>query len=89
VQTLQRNYLGVAQVELAIVGDFDPPACLAVLKETLADWKPKQSYERIAMPINAMPKPTELEINTPDKPTPCTRRACCSLSRITTLITRR
>lgn len=67
VQTLHRDYLGVAQAEIAIVGDFEPQSCLAVLKETLADWKPKQSYARIAEPIEAIPSATKQEINTPDK----------------------
>jgi zinc protease len=67
IQTLHRDYLGVAQAEVAIVGDFEPEPCLAKLKEALADWQPKQSYKRIDVPVLAIPMPTKQEINTPDK----------------------
>lgn len=67
VQSLHRDYLGVAQAEISIVGDFDQDACLVVLKETLADWKPKQSYERIAMPVTSLPPGAKEELATPGK----------------------
>jgi zinc protease len=67
VKMLHRDYLGVAQTEVAIVGEFEPASSLDVLKATLADWQPKQPYARIALPVKHVPDATKLEIDTPDK----------------------
>lgn len=67
VQALYRDFLGVATAEIAIVGDFDKEPCLALLKEALAGWKPKQPFERIARPITALVDGTKQELDTPDK----------------------
>ena len=64
---LYRDFLGVATVEISLVGDFDKEPCLALLKETFANWKPKQPFERIARPITTLVEGTKHEINTPDK----------------------
>lgn len=67
VQALYRDFLGVATAEIAIVGDFDKEPCLALLKEALAGWKPKQPFERIARPITALVDGAKQELDTPDK----------------------
>jgi zinc protease len=67
LQALYRDFLGVATVEISLVGDFDKEPCLALLKETLAGWKPKQPFERIARPVVELVEGTKQEINTPDK----------------------
>jgi zinc protease len=67
VQALYQEFLGVATAEIAIVGDFDKEPCLALLKEALAGWKPKQPFERIARPITAIVDGTKQELDTPDK----------------------
>jgi zinc protease len=67
LQTLYRDFLGVAQAEIAIVGDFDPEACVPVLKQALTDWQPKQSYARIEMKVGKQAAGGKQEIDTPDK----------------------
>lgn len=67
VQTLYRDYLGVAQAEISIVGDFDPEPCLAVLTEMLTRWEPKQAYARIEMKVNKPAEGGNQDIDTPDK----------------------
>ena len=67
VQSLYRDYLGAATAEVAIVGDFDKEPCLALLKESFADWKPKQPFERISRPITVLAEGAKKEIDTPDK----------------------
>ncbi len=67
LQTLYRDFLGVATAEISLVGDFDKEPCLALLKETFAGWKPKQPFERIARPVVELVEGTKHEINTPDK----------------------
>ena len=39
VEQLYRDYLGSQAGELSIVGDFDPDACLPILRDTLSGWK--------------------------------------------------
>jgi zinc protease len=67
IQELHRDYLGVAQTEVSIVGDFDPEPCVKLLKEALADWQPKQAYARIKMQVAKAADATKVDINTPDK----------------------
>lgn len=67
VKKLYEEYLGATQAELAIVGDFDVDQVSAELKEALADWKPKQEYERIARPVETLAGGAKREIDTPDK----------------------
>jgi zinc protease len=49
------------------VGDFDPEACVPVIKSALDGWKAAQPTARIANPIQKEPVATEHKINTPDK----------------------
>ena len=67
IAQLYREYLGSQQGELTIVGDFDPDACLPVLKTALAGWKAAKPYARIANPITTEVAGTSQKINTPDK----------------------
>ncbi|MGH7968741.1 MAG: M16 family metallopeptidase, partial [Limisphaerales bacterium] len=53
VVELYRDYLSSQAGELTIVGDFDPAACLPVLKESLAGWKASKPYARITSPLTA------------------------------------
>jgi zinc protease len=67
VVQLYRDYLGAQSGELTLVGDFDEPACLKVLKDTFAGWKTGKAYVRIASPIKAEVPASQHRINTPDK----------------------
>ena len=64
---LHRDYLGSQEGELTIVGDFDPKACLPILRQTLSGWKAPKPYARIASPVTAEPPGSQHKINTPDK----------------------
>jgi zinc protease len=64
---LHRQYLGSQAGELTIVGNFDPEACLPILKSTLEGWQAAQPYARIASPIIAHVTGAHHEIQTPDK----------------------
>jgi zinc protease len=66
VVQLYHDYLGSEAGELTIVGDFDAPACLAVLKKSLQGWKAAKPYERIPMPLQPVAG-AERKILTPDK----------------------
>ena len=67
VAQLYREYLGSQAGELSIVGDFDPDACLPVLKKTLAGWSAAKPYARIATPVPPGLSTSQEKINTPDK----------------------
>jgi zinc protease len=64
---LYKNYLGSQAGELSIVGDFDPEACLPILKKTLSGWKAAKPYARIATPFPAGLTASQHKLNTPDK----------------------
>src|SRR5262249_19189244 len=67
VRTLYHEYLDASHGELAIVGDFDPDECIAVLQQALTGWTAAKPYARIARPVTAPPPGTQQQINTPDK----------------------
>jgi zinc protease len=67
VAQLYREYLGSQAGELTIVGDFDPQACLPILKAALSGWTAAKPYARIAMPIVGEVAGAQHTINTPDK----------------------
>ena len=67
VVELYRDYLGSQSGELTIVGDFDPKACLPILKQTLAGWTPAKPYARIASPLTSESVGSQHAIKTPDK----------------------
>ena len=67
VVQLYGDYLGSQAGELTIVGDFNPAACLPILKDALAGWNARQPYARIASPLTTEVTGAEHSINTPDK----------------------
>jgi zinc protease len=67
VVKLYNEYLGSQNGELTIVGDFDPDACMPILKATLSGWKAAKPYARITMPLVGNVPGSEKKINTPDK----------------------
>jgi zinc protease len=67
VVQLYHDYLGSQAGELSIVGDFDPNACLAILKDSTAGWNAAKPYARIASPLSNEVAGSEHTINTPDK----------------------
>jgi zinc protease len=67
VRLLYEQYLGAAHGEVTVVGDFDAEAVTPVLSKMLAEWSPKQPYERIKFPAPAALGAGEVVIPTPDK----------------------
>lgn len=67
VVRLHREFLGGATGELTIVGDFDPDACIPLVKNALAGWRPAQPYARIGSPPPPAVAGTRLVVDTPDK----------------------
>jgi len=61
VMALYQKQVGAGQVELGIVGDFDPEPALAQVREILKDWKtdvPVRRIERSA-PANVAARRTK------------------------------
>jgi zinc protease len=67
VERLHREYLGAANGELVVVGDFDEAAVTQALTAALADWAPKAAYQRIARPSAIPLASADESINTPDR----------------------
>ncbi len=67
VVRLYKEYLGSQAGELTIVGDFEPEACLPILRESLGGWKAAKPYARIPMPIPSELAGAQRHIVTPDK----------------------
>jgi zinc protease len=67
VAQLYRAYLGSQAGELAIVGDFDPDACLPILQATFAGWTATRPYARIATAAPSGLAGVQQQIITPDK----------------------
>jgi zinc protease len=67
VVRLYREYVGAQAGELTIVGDFDPYACLPILKQTFADWTASKPYARVAYPSPGDIAGSQHRVNTPDK----------------------
>jgi zinc protease len=67
VAQLYRVYLGSQAGELAIVGDFDPDACLPILQATFAGWTATKPYARIATSAPSGLTGVQQQIKTPDK----------------------
>ncbi len=67
VEQLYNEYLGSQAGELSIVGDFDPEACVPILKDALSGWKSKKPYARIAMKVPDGLAGGKHTIDTPDK----------------------
>ncbi len=67
VKKIYDEFLSAQAGDLVLVGDFDEEAVLKAFKATLADWRSKKPYERIAKKADQMPKPETVRIITPDK----------------------
>jgi zinc protease len=68
VRKLYETQLSAQAGELAIVGDFDPPAATKEFEAIFKDWKSAVEYQRIAKPAILDVKGGTEKILTPDKP---------------------
>jgi zinc protease len=66
VKAFYAKFVGGANAELAIVGDFDPAAIRTLVTEVFGGWKSPSPFTRVPNPYLA-PKPTVLTAATPDK----------------------
>jgi zinc protease len=66
VKAFYTRFVGGANGELSIVGDFDPEATRALLTQLLGAWASPSPYTRVPNPYRP-PKPTTLSAETPDK----------------------
>ncbi len=66
VQALYQKQIGATKGELAVVGEFDPDATLAQVKELLAGWKSEVPIRRIDRKAGD-PAGSRSDILTPDK----------------------
>jgi zinc protease len=67
VLQLYHEYLGSQAGELTIIGDFDPEACLPVLKQALGGWTSTKPYARIVTPAPDGLVGSQQQLSTPDK----------------------
>ena len=67
VLRLHHEYLGSQVGEVTIVGDFDPDACLPILKQALEGWSAPMVYGRIRRPAPNGLVGSQHQIGTPDK----------------------
>jgi zinc protease len=67
VLRLYQDYLGSQAGEVTVVGDFDPDACLPVLKQALAGWTATEAYGRIPRPAPDGLVGSQHRLDTPDK----------------------
>ncbi len=67
IKAIYREQLSAATGEVAIVGDFDPDAALAAIREVLAGWKTATPYTRIERAAKQGQKGDKDDILTPDK----------------------
>jgi zinc protease len=67
VRQLYHDYLGSQAGEVTIVGDFDPDACLPVLKQALDGWAATKAYGRIPRLAPDGLVGFQHQLNTPDK----------------------
>jgi zinc protease len=66
VKSFYSRFVGGANAELAIVGDFDPDAIRALATELFGGWTTPAPYARVPNPYRP-PAPTVLTAATPDK----------------------
>ena len=66
VKNIYNTHFGANQLDIAVVGDFDPEEVLSVLQEAFGDWQAPAVYKRIAQPHRPN-EPGLITINTPDK----------------------
>ncbi|GIU79499.1 MAG: peptidase M16 [Bryobacteraceae bacterium] len=66
VKQFHAQYYGLAEGELAVIGDFDPESVQQQIARLARDWKSRQNYARILrkyLPV----KPAAASFETPDK----------------------
>lgn len=67
VKKIYAEQVGASQVELGVVGDFDPDQTVKLVKETLAGWSSKVAVKRIDRKANENLTASQTDIVTPDK----------------------
>ncbi|MGL4553551.1 MAG: M16 family metallopeptidase, partial [Gemmataceae bacterium] len=67
VKAVYRDQVGATAGELAVVGDFDPEATLARVKEMLKGWRSEVPVERVGRAAPDRQKGANESIPTPDK----------------------
>jgi zinc protease len=67
VLRLYHNYLASQAGELTVVGDFDPDACLATIRQALLGWTTTKPYVRLVTPAPVQPVGSQQTLRTPDK----------------------
>ncbi|EXI69114.1 MAG TPA: pitrilysin family protein [Candidatus Accumulibacter phosphatis] len=66
VVAYQRDLVGTARGEIAIVGDFDPQAIEDELRRLFADYRSQSAYQRLEREFRPVP-PRRIVIDAPDK----------------------
>ena len=66
VKAFYSRFVGGANAELAVVGDFDPAAIRTLATELFGAWKSPNPFTRVPNPYRP-PAPTALSASTPDK----------------------
>jgi zinc protease len=67
VLKLYHEYVASQAGELTIVGDFDPDACLPVLRQALIGWTATRPYARLVTPAPDQLVGSQQTLRTPDK----------------------
>lgn len=67
IKKMYQTQLGASQVEVGIVGDFDPATTVKLVKDMLAGWTSKVPVERIDHKVRDNVKGASEDIITPDK----------------------
>jgi len=67
VKAIYEKQVGAGSAELAVVGDFDPDATLAAVRDILKDWKSDVEYKRIERTAPTDVAGSHEDIVTPDK----------------------
>ncbi len=67
IRAIYKEQLSAGNVEVAIVGEFNPQEILPALTEILDDWKSNVGYRSIDREVAKGLQGTKKEINTPDK----------------------
>jgi zinc protease len=61
-----QQFYGASPAEIAIVGDFDEAAAIALLKELFETWTPAVAFERVPLEYRDIPA-VNLTVETPEK----------------------
>ncbi|MFV9473849.1 M16 family metallopeptidase [Advenella sp. RU8] len=66
LREFKTHFFGAGDIDIAVVGDFDPKQIKHILEDSLNSWKQAPAYERIETPYHSV-KPATFTIETPDK----------------------